>query len=160
MFFCFIIIYPKSRSHHLSLGITISLLTLISSSAYLMMSSSSVLGSKARSNLLPIDSHLHVWSDGERPYPYFNDNIPPDDLKHCQVEDLLVQQMNARVAGALIVQPINHGYDHSYVLSVIKHSQRMKGMCLMNPTLSKAGELSNSESTLNYFAYFLPILHA
>ena len=92
-------------------------------------------------SLFPIDSHLHVWSNGANPYPYAqnNDNklnTPPEELHKCQAEHLINEQNEAGAAGALIVQPINHGYDHSYVLSVMKKFEgKFKGMCLMNPTL-------------------------
>ena len=40
----------------------------------------------------------------------------------------------AEVDGALIVQPIFHGFDHGYVNEAIKaHSDRFKGMALINP---------------------------
>ena len=86
-----------------------------------------------------IDSHLHIWSNGSYLYPYaagFQE--PPLELRHCQAEDLVANQGIAGVAGALIVQPSSHGYDHSYITSVLSnpvYAGRFKGMFLMNPTL-------------------------
>lgn len=43
----------------------------------------------------------------------------------------------AGVDGALIVQPINHKYDHTYVSDAIKrHPTKFKGMMLHDPSLS------------------------
>jgi predicted GH43/DUF377 family glycosyl hydrolase len=42
-----------------------------------------------------------------------------------------------RMAGAVIIQPINYKYDHSYLLSVMKDEQfrnLFKFVCLFNPT--------------------------
>uniref|UniRef100_A0A7S2CKL7 Amidohydrolase-related domain-containing protein n=2 Tax=Octactis speculum TaxID=3111310 RepID=A0A7S2CKL7_9STRA len=44
---------------------------------------------------------------------------------------------DAAVAGALIVQPINHKHDHSYVKHVIDtYPDKFKAMCLADPTLA------------------------
>lgn len=44
----------------------------------------------------------------------------------------------AGVDGALIVQPINHKYDHSYVSHAVRrHPSKFKGMMLHDPSLSK-----------------------
>lgn len=43
---------------------------------------------------------------------------------------------NANVDGTLIVQPINHKYDHSYVIDAMKsHPNLFKGMLLHDPSL-------------------------
>lgn len=90
----------------------------------------------------PIDSHLHVWSDGNAPFPYIIE--PPSELKiNCQGKDLEKLQIEAGVGGALIVQPSNFMYDHSYVLSVMNgFGHRFKGMALMNPTLETSQGIS------------------
>ncbi|KAJ0717777.1 putative 2-amino-3-carboxymuconate-6-semialdehyde decarboxylase, metal-dependent hydrolase [Helianthus annuus] len=64
-----------------------------------------------------IDSHLHVWASPQEAiekFPYVPGQEPSirgnfDFLLHCMEE--------AGVDGALIVQPINHKFDHSYVTS-------------------------------------------
>lgn len=85
-----------------------------------------------------IDSHLHVWSDGSEPFPWEEGLAPAEYLAHEATAEKLVQQMGfATMTGALIVQPIHHKFDHSYVEHVMQTwPGRFKGMCLANPTLS------------------------
>ncbi|CAM8902543.1 unnamed protein product [Rhodiola kirilowii] len=87
-----------------------------------------------------IDSHLHVWAapqEAANKYPYFPGQEPtlPGNL------DLLIQSMEeAGVDGALIVQPINHKFDHSYVSSAIKkYPTKFVGCCLANPENDGSG---------------------
>lgn len=48
--------------------------------------------------------------------------------------------------GALIVQPGNHLYDHSYVASVLrKHPDKFVGCALVNPTLEAASAAAEVE---------------
>ncbi|KAL1804553.1 uncharacterized protein LOC108203046 isoform X2 [Daucus carota subsp. sativus] len=81
-----------------------------------------------------IDSHLHIWASSQQAadkYPYFPGNEPPmpadlDFLLYCMAE--------AGVDGAMIVQPINHKSDHSFVTSVLrKYPSKFIGCCLANP---------------------------
>ncbi|XP_058194600.1 uncharacterized protein LOC131311255 isoform X2 [Rhododendron vialii] len=81
-----------------------------------------------------IDSHLHVWASPKEAadmYPYFPGQEPTlpghvDFLLECMAE--------ASVDGALIVQPINHKFDHSYMTSVLKkYPTKFVGCCLANP---------------------------
>jgi predicted TIM-barrel fold metal-dependent hydrolase len=94
-----------------------------------------------------IDSHLHVWanSDEASRFPYIQD--PPENLANRASTAALLEQMEQHgVDGALIVQPINHKYDHSYVIQAIKaHPDRFKGMLLHNPTLSEEAAIANLE---------------
>ncbi|GMN49297.1 hypothetical protein TIFTF001_018459 [Ficus carica] len=81
-----------------------------------------------------IDSHLHVWASPRQAadkYPYFPGNEPtlPGD-----VDFLLKRMEEAGVDGALIVQPINHKFDHSLVTSVLeKYPSKFVGCCLADP---------------------------
>jgi len=95
-----------------------------------------------------IDSHLHVWSDGQSPFEYWPQQEPPEAMRsNCGADDLMEKMDAAGVAGCLIVQPINHKYDHSYVESVIKaYPQKLKGMCLANPTLSAEESVRDIEN--------------
>ena len=69
---------------------------------------------------MSIDSHLHVWGDGSAPFPYLKDP-PPSALIPTGSPDNLVKQMDeAGVEGALIVQPINYLYDHSFVKAAME----------------------------------------
>lgn len=52
---------------------------------------------------------------------------------HAEV--LLESMKEASVSGALIIQPGNHQFDHSYVTSVLRaHPDKFVGMLLANPT--------------------------
>ncbi|KAK9117612.1 hypothetical protein Sjap_016559 [Stephania japonica] len=87
-----------------------------------------------------IDSHLHVWASPEQAaneFPYFPGNEPTlpgtvDFLFQCMEE--------AGVDGALIVQPINHKFDHSLVTSVLKkYPSKFVGCLLANPAEDGSG---------------------
>ncbi len=77
-----------------------------------------------------IDSHLHVWALDDKRYP-----MPPGRVPNVpgDVERLLSSMDEAEIDGALIVQPVFHGFDHGYVNEAIKaHPDRFKGMALIN----------------------------
>lgn len=79
-----------------------------------------------------IDSHLHVWAHDPETYPYRPGTSEPKD--RGDAEFLLDLMDNADVDGALIVQPIVHGFDHSYVDDTIAQwPDRFVGMCLVDP---------------------------
>ncbi|KAL3801254.1 hypothetical protein HJC23_012654 [Cyclotella cryptica] len=96
-----------------------------------------------------IDSHLHIWatSSESTSFPYAPDQIPPSALQNLASADCLLKHMEAAgVDGALIVQPINHKYDHSYVADAIKkHPTKFKGMMLHDPSLSAEMAVSRLE---------------
>ena len=89
-----------------------------------------------------IDSHLHVWATADESssdFPYAGDDqTPPSQLQNeASPEKLLEQMNNAGVDGALIVQPINHKFDHSYVNNAVKkYPTKFKAMLLHDPSLS------------------------
>lgn len=86
-----------------------------------------------------IDSHLHVWASPEESqrFPYAPGQVP---TLAGSAADLLAVMAEAQVDGALIVQPINHGFDHSYVCHVVnKYPDTFVGCCLANPTQGMAG---------------------
>ena len=88
-------------------------------------------------NISIIDSHLHIWASAEDTlFPY--DNPPPPILQNLSTPEALIERMNdAGVDGALIVQPINHKFDHSYVTAALqKYPHKFKGMLLHDPSLS------------------------
>ena len=96
-----------------------------------------------------IDSHLHVWASKSESatFPYVDGQAPPDVLADRGSTAALLREMaNSGVDGALVVQPINHKYDHSYVASAIEaHPDRLKGMLLHNPSLSPEEAVSRLE---------------
>ncbi|KAL7094032.1 hypothetical protein ACP275_11G075900 [Erythranthe tilingii] len=87
-----------------------------------------------------IDSHLHVWASPQqaaKEYPYFPGQEP---TLPGHVDFLLECMREAGVDGALIVQPINHKFDHSYVTSVLKkYPSKFLGCCLANPAEDGTG---------------------
>lgn len=86
-----------------------------------------------------IDSHLHVWASPQEAekYPYFPGQEP---TLTGHVDYLLECMEEAGVDGALIVQPINHKFDHSYVTSVLKrYPSKFSGCCLANPVEDGSG---------------------
>ena len=92
-----------------------------------------------------IDSHLHVWSDGSEPYPWVA-APPPLLAKTATAEAMLEGAKGTGVDGALIVQPANHKFDHSYVVSALRaHPTFFRGMCLANPTLTPAAAAAELE---------------
>ena len=110
-----------------------------------------------------IDSHLHIWateSESQTTYPYASSNqTPPPSLIDSASPTALLAQMSSQnlqqpVAGALIVQPINHLYNHDYVLHAIqKHPNYFKGMLLHDPTTTttaSSGGVDTEEETYVY----------
>mmetsp|Transcript_26709 Transcript_26709/g.29930 ORF Transcript_26709/g.29930 Transcript_26709/m.29930 type:complete len:429 (+) Transcript_26709:130-1416(+) len=98
-----------------------------------------------------IDSHLHVWANTKEAtttYPYEKGQTPPDSLKDVAcVASLLEKMKDCGVDGALIVQPINHKYAHSYVLdqAVKEYPSKFKGMMLHDPALSVEAAINKLE---------------
>lgn len=88
-----------------------------------------------------IDSHLHVWANAEEAsssFPYAEGGDPPESLQdRASIQQLVEQMDKTGVSGALIVQPINHKFDHSYVRhAMASHPNKFKGMLLHDPSLS------------------------
>ena len=86
-----------------------------------------------------IDAHLHIWGTKDdsvsKRYPYALQDPPQNLQNSATVSSLLQYMQKADIDGALIVQPINYLYDHSYVLNAIKqYPNKLKGMLLYNPT--------------------------
>lgn len=92
-----------------------------------------------------IDSAVHVWSNGQPPYPWAV--APPEELTATATyEALTASTQAAGVAGALIVQPANHMFDHSYVTAALRaHPDLYRGMLLANPTLAPAAAAAELE---------------
>ncbi|XP_048502563.1 uncharacterized protein LOC104897520 isoform X2 [Beta vulgaris subsp. vulgaris] len=87
-----------------------------------------------------IDSHLHVWAspqEATEKFPYF----PGQEPTLAGHADILLECMEeAGIDGALIVQPINHKFDHSYVTSILKrYPSKFSGCCLANPADDGSG---------------------
>ncbi|CAG9460000.1 unnamed protein product [Pedinophyceae sp. YPF-701] len=94
-----------------------------------------------------VDSAVHLWAPKEQSdkYPYAGSLIgssakanEPPMPGHA---DLLIQEMDAAgVDKALVVQPGNHLYDHSYVTDMLRaHPDRFVGSLLADPTPGGGG---------------------
>ena len=126
---------------HLTLLLTITLSAKFSSSSALSMIPSVQI----------IDSHLHVWAtaaESSLRYPY--DQPPPSALQNVASSEALLERMaDAGIDGALIVQPINHKFDHSYVADAIRqHPTKFKGMLLHDPSLPPKFALERLEQLI------------
>ncbi|KAJ7564697.1 hypothetical protein O6H91_02G029100 [Diphasiastrum complanatum] len=73
-----------------------------------------------------------AWMLNAKEYPYF----PGQETTLIgSSDDLLKSMEEAGVDGALIVQPINYMFDHSYVTSVLqKHPDKFLGCFLADPS--------------------------
>lgn len=97
-----------------------------------------------------IDSHLHVWANAATEsdtFPYAPGQEPPESLREAASTAALLDAMSVHgVDGALIVQPINHGFDHAYVSRALRdHPDKFKGMLLHDPALPPAEAVSALE---------------
>lgn len=89
----------------------------------------------SRGPVKKIDSHLHIWSEGKEPYPWVVEP-PPQLQKTATAEALYKAAKDAGVSGALIVQPANHKFDHSYVAHALStYPAFFRGMCLIDGSL-------------------------
>jgi predicted TIM-barrel fold metal-dependent hydrolase len=96
----------------------------------LKSSSSSSSTTKTRNTMKKIDAHLHVWPSSNE-YTYEDESKIP--TISGRVELLLDEQLKANVEGAMIVQPINLGFDHTYVQNaIVKYKGKFVGCCLVN----------------------------
>ncbi len=104
---------------------------------------------RSMASLPVIDSAIHLWSTGAEPYPWVA--APPADLqKVATAEAYLEKARAAGLSGALVVQPANHMYDHSYVMSALKaHPDFFRGMGLANPTLPPSEAVAALEELHN-----------
>ena len=89
------------------------------------------------------DSHHHIWSDGEGIYPWVVEPILFLKSKSTAEEYLASTTVNnsssseksvVTIKKSLIVQPLNHKFDHAYIFEKLKrHTDRFFGMALANP---------------------------
>ncbi len=108
-----------------------------SSRSFSTSTSTSALNMKPKT----IDSHLHVWATEAEsttyPYASIHQTPPPSLIDISSTTSLLTQMKEHGVDGALIVQPINHQYDHRYVSNAIEtYPDKFKGMMLFDPSTS------------------------
>ncbi|CAN6472497.1 unnamed protein product [Victoria cruziana] len=103
------------------------------------MASSSALASTPSSSKI-IDSHLHIWASPQEAADEFPYSPGHEPTLQGDLNFLLKCMEDAGVDAALIVQPINHMFDHSLVTSALrKHPTKFVGCCLANPADNGAG---------------------
>ena len=98
------------------------------------------------------DSHHHIWSNGEEKYPWVTE--PINELKkNSTVENYISStnyeplnqtddnnQYRTKITKSLIVQPLNHKFDHSYLFHALQsYPEKFFGMGLANPDEGRIG---------------------
>jgi predicted TIM-barrel fold metal-dependent hydrolase len=137
-----------SRRHLL-----IAILCLLLPTQTIVVSGKSISMSNTNSNSLTIiiDSHSHIWAtahEAASTFPYSGD-APPAALQNIASPAALLQHhmATAGVKGALIVQPANHKFDHSYVTQALRdYPGIFKGMLLHDPSLSTEDAIHRLEN--------------
>ena len=99
-----------------------------------------------RPSVHKIDAHLHIWSNGSAPFEWASE--PPAALHSvATAEKMRDAGERAGVGGALIVQPANHKFDHSYVAAALqKHPDYFRGMMLVDGSLPPLEAVASLES--------------
>lgn len=102
---------------------------------WLVLTTMLSIATAASSRFVAVDSHVHVWGNGDAPFAYAaSAPLPPPALASTSgTESLLKQLDEAGVKGALIVQPIQYKFDHTYVAQALAQHPRFKGMALLDP---------------------------
>jgi predicted TIM-barrel fold metal-dependent hydrolase len=90
-----------------------------------------------------IDSHMHVWSDDHKRYPFAH----PFDAKyagmpHAGTVEMLIEDMDRNgCTHCVLVQTICHGWDNTYLADCVRrYPDRFKGHGLIDPTDVKVAE--------------------
>ncbi|KAF7039446.1 hypothetical protein CFC21_049441 [Triticum aestivum] len=113
---------------------------LLSSTTAICAAAMAASGKAGPASCKVVDSHLHVWASplqAAEGYPFSPGQEP---TLRGDVDFLLECMDEAGVDGALIVQPINHMFDHSLVTSVLKkYPSKFIGCCLANPADDGSG---------------------
>ena len=81
-----------------------------------------------------IDSHVHVWTMGEPPWPHNDDMSSTRPDYPGLVEDLIRFMDLNRIDRTVLIQCMYHGYDNSYMADCLKHyPERLHGVALLDP---------------------------
>ena len=93
-----------------------------------------------------IDAAIHIWSDGKEPYQWMAE--PPKSLqKKATAGCWRAEAQAAGVSGALVVQPINHKFDHSYIAAALqRYPSFLRGMLLADGSLAPLEAVEQLES--------------
>ncbi len=90
--------------------------------------------------MIVVDSHLHVWSDDEGRYPWRPlTGFGPPQRFPGSLELLLGLQAASGVDKAVLVQPANYDYDHSYLFACCRrYPGRFAAVGLVDPLADDA----------------------
>ena len=81
-----------------------------------------------------IDSHVHVWTMGEPPWPHNDDMSSTRPDYPGLVEDLIRFMDLNRIDRTVLIQCMYHGYDNSYMADCLKrYPERLHGVALLDP---------------------------
>lgn len=86
-----------------------------------------------------VDTHMHVWGNDEKRYPFPHPYAPGfsiKDVPHEATVEMLIEDMNQNACThAVLVQVIYHGWDNSYIANCVKQfPDRLRGHGLIDPT--------------------------
>jgi len=92
-----------------------------------------------------IDTHMHVWGNDEKRYPFPHPYVPGfsiSNVPHEGTVEMLIKDMDQNsCTHAVLVQVIYHGWDNSYVADCVKRfPDRLKAHGLIDPTDPKVAD--------------------
>ena len=88
-----------------------------------------------------IDSHVHVWTLGEPPFPHNNDMTPRRPQYPGRVENLIRYMDLNRIDRTVLIQCMYHGYDNSYLCDALRRfPDRLHGVALLDPQQPDAAD--------------------
>ena len=78
----------------------------------------------AKKDIPLIDTHMHVWSNDDKRYPFPHPYVPGfsiKDVPHEGTVEMLIKDMDQNACThAVLVQVIYHGWDNSYVADCVQ----------------------------------------
>src|SRR5262245_57130617 len=90
-----------------------------------------------------IDTHMHVWADDPRRFPFahpYEPGFKPPRVAGT-VEVLLKEMAASGVSHCVLVQVIYHGWDNRYLAHCLKaHPRRFRAQGLIDPTDPKVAD--------------------
>ena len=100
---------------------------------------SSQAGPPAKTDAPIIDTHMHVWGNDEKRFPFPHPYVPGfsiKDVPHKATVEMLIEDMDQNACThAVLVQVIYHGWDNSYVADCVKRfPDRLRAHGLIDPT--------------------------
>ena len=113
-------------------------------SASALLASSAGIAHSAEDAPKPIvDTHMHVWADDAKKYPYVHP-YAPNFIKptHPGSTEMLLADMDAAgCTHSILVQVIYHGWDNTYVAESVRQApDRLKAHGLIDPTDPKVAD--------------------